>query len=435
MKRTPVAHIVFPRPSGLRPVHEFAWDAARAVADTEDLDVTVFIPVPIRAFRPAQSALRERRGAPPWPVDLEARLAELTPRPVLVPYLPVPRRSVESATAAVAARLVARPRASRPRVVQGSLLNEGGYAATRIAHAVGARSIVVAHGADVSAALKEEADFGRSRRARAALSSADRVLAMSHRMAQRLARLGRRSHVLPFFASGEQFPLAQVPRTDPEILFVGRLDPTKGVDMLLDALARVSHPRATLRLVGREVRDFDIRAAIRRRGLDNRVVVHGEAPYADLPSLYAAAHLTALPSGTGGVLRALVESLLVGRPIVATEACGIRGLVPQDVGALVSSLDSGALAHAIDQVLSRSAAGVFAPDMLRRIAIPLAWEASSPHLIQLTRHLLEPGRHQDGEAAGPRSRNGVLDTKFVRRVELRRWLTRSGASVDASDPK
>ena len=392
MKRTPVAHVVFPRSSALRPVHEFAWDAVRAVADTADLDVTVLVPVPARVMRTAQSASRQRRGARPWPRDLDACLAELTPRPVLVPYIPIPRRSVESATAAVAAALVVRPRASRPQVVQGSLLDEGGYAATRIAHAVGARSIVAAHGSDVCAALGNGLDRGRTRRARAALSAADRVVAMSHEMAQRLARAGRKAHVLPFFASQERFTLAQVPRVAPEILFVGRLARARGVDTLLEAFARLAHPKATLRLVGHDERDFDVGDSIERFGLRERVIVHGEAPYADLPSLYAAAHLTVVPSRGQGALRTVVESLLVGRPVVATARCGIREIIREDNGEVVPSLEAASLARAMDRVLRLATEGVFMPERLRRTVAPIAWENSTPRLCRLTRELLAASR-------------------------------------------
>ena len=39
MKRSPIAHVVFPRPSATRPVTEFVWDAVRAVAKSRALEL------------------------------------------------------------------------------------------------------------------------------------------------------------------------------------------------------------------------------------------------------------------------------------------------------------------------------------------------------------------------------------------------------------
>lgn len=388
MRRTPIAHILFPRANATRPVPEFAWAAARALYHTPDLDVTVVMPVPVKSMRALHSRGRRRRGASGWPTDLERRLRDLEPRPILVPYVPVPRRSTEMAAAAIGARLFRGPRAQRPAVVQGSFLDEGGYVATRVAHALGTKSLVVAHGTDVRAALGEVPGVGRTRRSLAALRGADHVVAVSHQLAQDLARLGCRAEVLPFTSSAGVFRLAPFqPRGGPEILFVGRVSRAKGAHLLIESLAKVSRKDATVKLVGPVV-DVDVDGLASRFGVAERVKVAGEVTQDELPKIYRKATCLALPSAAEGLPCVLVESLLVGRPVVATQVGGIAELVTPRVGVLLDRANPTALARALDQVIEQAAGGLYSPDELRAHAMPYAWESVGPRLAASVRRLV-----------------------------------------------
>jgi teichuronic acid biosynthesis glycosyltransferase TuaC len=389
VKRTPIAHVIFPRPSLDRPVPEFAWEAVRAVASTPDLDVTVLVPVPAPLARRAQGAMRRARGAAAWPEGIDEALLALEPRPVLVPYLPVPRRSVEAATATLAAHLVRRNRALRPRVVQGSFLDEGGYAAAMLGRVVGCPSVAVAHGTDVRAARGEvPGEIGRRRRALETLRAADRVLAVSAELAQSLAVLGVRAEVVRFTSSAERFPLCTVRPRAAELLFVGRVGRAKGVDLLLEAVAKQRHRDVRVRLVGPEVGDLDVLSTAARLGLAGRVELLGERPHAELPALYATSSCLVLPSRSEGLPCVLVEALLTGRPVVATDVGGVSELVDDTVGRLVPAGDAFQLAAALDQVVDAQRDGRFDPAALRARALPMTWEVTAPVLAGLTRELL-----------------------------------------------
>ncbi len=382
MRRTPIAHVVFPRLNTLRPVPEFVWDAVQAAAATRDLDVSVLMPVPLGVARKIQGLSRKIRGSNDWPSDLEARLLALSPRPVLVPYLPLPRRSTESAAAAVAAYLVRLPRAGRPRLLQGSFLDEGGYAATAAARVLDCASIIVAHGSDVRAARGELPGIGRTTRALSAVRHASRVVAVSTQLAQELSLVGTRADVVSFTSPAALFPLAP-PRQGRTILFVGRLSRAKGADLLLEALPRLKHGDARLVFVGPPA-DFDIRSEARRLGIEARVDVLPERARGDLAPLYAEAACLALPSRAEGLPCVLVESLLVGRPVVASEVGGVAELVDDTVGRRFPTENVAALADALDSVLATN----FVPEQLRARALPFAWESSGPRLLELTRSLL-----------------------------------------------
>ena len=385
VKRTPVAHVIFPRPSRTRPVPEFAWQAATALTQTPDLDVTILMPVPARAMRKAQSWVRGLRGSAGWPEGFDEVLKRLDPQPVLVPYLPMPRRSIESAAIALAAYLVGRPRAGRPQVVQGSFLDEGGYAATTIGRVLEIPAVAVGHGTDVRVA-RDKAPNGvnRRRRARVALAHADRVIAVSHQLAQELAVLGVRADVLPFTSDADRFVLTSPTEDTAEVLFVGLIGRKKGVDLLIEAFAKVTHPKATLRIVGPNAGDLDVPGLIAKYGLTDRVTVEQEVSQDELPLYYQRAACLALPSRGEGLPCVVVESLLSGRPVVATAVGGIDELVNDDVGALVTDHQPDELARAIDDVLVRR----FDGQALRRKAMPFTWQSTGPRLVELTRALL-----------------------------------------------
>ncbi|MEL7173897.1 MAG: glycosyltransferase [Pseudomonadota bacterium] len=391
VKRTPVAHVIFPRRSRTRPVLEFTWQAAKALMNTPDLDVSILIPVPIRPARRLMSFARRSSSRTPWPEDLEAQLRALDPAPILVPYVPVPRRSTEAAAVALAAHFVQRPRAGRPQVVQGSFLDEGGYAATAIGRVLGVPSVAVGHGTDVRVARAQAPDgVNRRRRARVTLSRADHIIAVSHQLAQELAMIGVRAQVLPFTSDAEQFYVTPPAEGPPEVLFVGKVGRGKGVDRLLQAFARMRRQDASLRLVGPDAGDIDLSQQIDALGLRARVHVEGEVSQVLLPERYHRAACLVLPSRGEGLPCVLVESLLSGRPVVASDVGGIAELVDDQVGALVGDAAPDTLAAAIDRVLDRTFDGA----ALRRRAMPFTWQSTGPQLVELTRRLLRSGTNR-----------------------------------------
>jgi glycosyltransferase involved in cell wall biosynthesis len=389
-----VAHVVFPRADAMRPVLDFVWDAIVALSHQPGIELEALIPVPIKALRFA----RGLRGAKAWPAELDDKLALLSPRPVLIPYLPLPKRSIESAAAAIAVHLLRRAASDRPRVLHGSLLDEGGFAAVDAARVVGSLSIAVAHGSDVRAA-QGAFDPGRQRRALHTLRNATAILAVSHYLAGELAKLGARAEVLRYSTFADRFPLAsRAPGR--QVLFVGRISRDKGVDVLLEAIALLPAD-VELRLVGAIAGDLDPRVEAERLGIAERVRVDPEMPQAELAEVYAGGACTVLPSRHEGFGIVLVESLLVGRPVVGSDTGGIREIVRPDVGRLVPPGDPRALKRAIAEVL----AARFDPTALRNAALPMTWDANGRALALFTSTLptrprAQPKSEQRDPAAG-----------------------------------
>ncbi len=105
----------------------------------------------------------------------------------------------------------------------------------------------------------------------------------------------------------------------PYILFVGNIEPKKGVDTLLEAYARLDGDR-TLVIVGREgwKSGHTIRR-IRSYSGPGKVVELGYVERSILPALYANAAVTVLPSIVEGFGLPVLEALAMGSPVIHSD--------------------------------------------------------------------------------------------------------------------
>ncbi len=145
----------------------------------------------------------------------------------------------------------------------------------------------------------------------------------------------------------------------PVVLFLSRIDPKKGIDLLLPAFAQVKlrHPQALLVLAGsgrdEYVRSLQQEAA--RLGLAGDVAWPGFLAGADKLSALAAATVYVLPSYSENFGIALVEALAAGVPCLTTEGVAVsEDLRERDAG-LVVAPQVAPLAAALDQLLSDAA--------------------------------------------------------------------------------
>jgi len=135
------------------------------------------------------------------------------------------------------------------------------------------------------------------------------------------------------------------------LLFVGRLDPRKGVRHLLAAMSEVvdrTRGRARLLVIG----DSYLRPGLEARvPAELREHIHflGHVPSADLPRWYATADIFVSPAtGNESFGIVLLEAMAAGRPVVASDIPGYRSVIrdgenavavpPGDVATLASRL-------------------------------------------------------------------------------------------------
>jgi glycosyltransferase involved in cell wall biosynthesis len=141
--------------------------------------------------------------------------------------------------------------------------------------------------------------------------------------------------------------------TDPLVLFVGRLNRKKGLDILLRALAGL--PQATLAIVGPDDHDGTLATVERLRdelGLRERVHLVGATP--NPFALYAEADVLALPSRNENFGNVAAEAAAAGTPAVISDQCGVAEFV-RDRAALVVTATASDVRDAIAKVLEDEA--------------------------------------------------------------------------------
>lgn len=152
-------------------------------------------------------------------------------------------------------------------------------------------------------------------------------------------------------AAARREALGLAPDTQP-LLFVGRLDEGKLVDVLLRGLVllRARQPRACLLVAGTGPAEPSLRRLAQELGLAAQVSFLGQRD--DVPCLLKLARALVLPSQAEGMSNAVLEAMAAGTPVVATRIPANEGLVGEDSGWLVPVHDAEALACALEQVLS-----------------------------------------------------------------------------------
>ncbi len=223
-------------------------------------------------------------------------------------------------------------------------------------------------------------------RIEAALSRLGTVVAPSHAMLRFLVEHGFPARRLRWIPYGIE-PRAATSPPGGGSLVVGtaaNLEPWKGIDVLLDACARVDAP-LVLEVFGDGGERASLESRAARLGVDARF--HGFV--ADLPARLGGLDLFVLPSRGDNLPLAVMEAMAAGLPVVATRVGGVPELVadgatglvvePDDVAALAGAI--GALARHPGQRRAYGEAGA------RRMRECFAPEAVAQRMVALYREL------------------------------------------------
>ncbi|MEO6571591.1 MAG: glycosyltransferase [Ilumatobacteraceae bacterium] len=156
-------------------------------------------------------------------------------------------------------------------------------------------------------------------------------------------------------------PTVPVPEGDPMVLFVGRLEPRKGIDTFLDATERLltAHEHVRIVIAGDAHRTGPDGTTYpdswRRRGHpgSDRVSFVGAIDDDDLSALIDASTVVVMPSRYESFGLVVVEAMMHARVAVASDVGGIAEIIEHEyTGLLVPVGDADALAHAVGLVVS-----------------------------------------------------------------------------------
>lgn len=222
----------------------------------------------------------------------------------------------------------------------------------------------------------ETGDPEPERRVRAeaeVIGCSDAILASCRAEAEQLVRLygadPDRIELVPpgvdhaFFSPGERVGARAALRhlelgDGPLLLFVGRIQPLKGLDVAVRALAQLRRPDATLVVVGGASGIGGAAEVERIRTLADDLGVAGQLrlvppqPHHLLSTYYRAADVCVVPSRSESFGLVALEAAACGTPVVAAAVGGLRTLVDDGVsGFLVEGRDPLGFADRVARLL------------------------------------------------------------------------------------
>jgi glycosyltransferase involved in cell wall biosynthesis len=196
----------------------------------------------------------------------------------------------------------------------------------------------------------------------------DAFVAPSGFMAETLGRFGaprERIHHVPSFVDMVDYPRA----TDPgdSVLYCGRLDPEKGVDVLLRAWSLLGAEAPPLRILGTGEAEAELKRLAAELGLAN-VRFEGFVGQAALRRAMQEARIVLVPSlWPENSPMAVYEAMACARPVIASDIHGLREQIESGVsGVLVPPGDAAALAQASRQLWHQPSRAVEMGLMARR---------------------------------------------------------------------
>ncbi|WGM90393.1 MAG: glycosyltransferase family 4 protein [Candidatus Bathyarchaeum tardum] len=228
-------------------------------------------------------------------------------------------------------------------------------------------------------------------------SSSDKVICLSPSIMQNLVRRGLdgfKCVTIPnaLDVTGIEDQLRDIQslslknETMSDVLFVGRLEPRKGLRWLIDAfsLLHKKGKKYTLRIVGHGPMLEQLREKISENNLDDYVSVSGYIPKEELLKSYLFTKVVVIPSLYEGVPTVALEAMAARKPLIITDIPGLNELVVNGCnGLIVPPKDSKSLAKAIDKILLSPNQHLSSIETInRKLLTTFSWDAVVDNIVK-----------------------------------------------------
>ena len=220
------------------------------------------------------------------------------------------------------------------------------------------------------------------------------VLSVSHFAADFFKRLGVDDRAIyPFGYFRSDYPHTDLKVSSDErikVVFIGRLIPLKGIDILLEAMLPLfeKYKNLFLSVIG-EGRLLDpLQEQLKSFGLRDRVSFEGVLPTDRIQERLMKADLVVTPSRGDGWGLVVNEAFSVGVPVIVSDRCGAVDLVRDGVnGYVFRSEDVEDLRKCISKFIEKRADWPYFQAAAKATGQKISAEQAAPYLVECLKHM------------------------------------------------
>lgn len=190
---------------------------------------------------------------------------------------------------------------------------------------------------------------------------------------------------------------------DKMILFVGRIEPLKGVDMLMYAMKIVTERnpgiRVCLCIVGGDISQppdawsdtlQNLNAVRHTLNMSTTVTFVGQKSQELLPYYYNASEMVVMPSHYESFGMSALEAMSCGVPVITTNVAGVSSLIDESHSSLITSVNNPLLlASQIEHLLHHPEKRAIMREEIRKNVLDLSWGNIADKMSSLYREVYE----------------------------------------------
>lgn len=248
--------------------------------------------------------------------------------------------------------------------------------------------VITVHGSDINMIAR---DTARRHLIAETLKKADAVVTVSEKLKKKVIALTGRQKGIYHIPNGMDpnrfYPGSQsrakkklgLSHWEKIIVFVGRLEPVKGLDKLIQAVSELESS-VGLVLAGNGSLKKQLNHQVQELGMEGRVLFCGAIEHHCLVDYFQAADLLALASHSEGWPTIILEAMACGTPVVSPAVGGVPEIITNDsLGVLTEDNRPELLTRAFEKALGRSWDGY----RICRYAEKYTWDAVADAYVNI----------------------------------------------------
>ncbi len=260
-----------------------------------------------------------------------------------------------------------------------------GYGSYLLAKELGKPIIIKAHGSDINAYTNYT---GRRKKIAAALNGANKVIAVSKGLKEKIAGIGVSEDKIALLYNGINTKLfhpldlqacreeLNIPKGKKVILYAGNFVQGKGIEHLIEAFLQKfgNSPEYFLCLTGGGILKKKLVRKVNAGGMKDNVLFVDRLSHDKMPVLMNACDVFCLPSLNEGCPNVILEAMACGKPVVGSNVGGIPELITAGkTGLLTKPADPASLAQVLENAVHKN----WDAAAIRASVEKLSWEENA----------------------------------------------------------